>query len=174
MGDPLDPQSPLMFDFMDRLIEGMTSPEARVAFTLAFHTIHSKLTIIDDAWASIGSSNCMRRSFYMDGEISVSVLDEVEPSFAAHLRKDLWGEHCGLAPGPDRDVFLVLNDALGIWKRRLGRSARGDQVKGGIQAHADSFQFRLSPVPDDSFGAEGASMAPARRDVIDGDSRLEY
>ena len=174
MGDPLDPQSPLMFDFMDRLIEGMTSPEARVAFTLAFHTIHSKLTIIDDAWASIGSSNCMRRSFYMDGEISVSVLDEVEPSFAAHLRKDLWGEHCGLAPGPDRDVFLVLNDALGIWKDAWGVVPGGIKLKEGFKRMRIPFNFASPPVPDDSFPAPRGAMAPARRDVIDGDSRLEY
>lgn len=35
LGDPLDPPSPLLPDFMDRLIAGVTPPEANVAFAKA-------------------------------------------------------------------------------------------------------------------------------------------
>lgn len=174
MGDPLDAQTPLLFDFMDRIIEGVASPAERVVFAMAFYTVHSKLTIIDDQWASIGSSNCLRRSFYMDGEISVSVLDEAEPSFAANLRKDLWGEHCDVDPGPDRDPLLVLDDALGIWRPSWGTAPPGIALKTGIVLKKIPFVFVPPPVPDDSFPAPRGSFSEPARDRLDGDSRLEY
>ena len=63
---------------------------------------------------------------------------------SAHLRKDLWGEHCGLAPGPDRDVFLVLNDALGIWKDAWG-VVPGIKLKEGFKRMRIPFNFASPP-----------------------------
>jgi hypothetical protein len=40
----------------------------------------------------------MRRSFYMDCEASVAVVDEADPPFAAKLRKDLWGSRSCRSP----------------------------------------------------------------------------
>jgi phosphatidylserine/phosphatidylglycerophosphate/cardiolipin synthase-like enzyme len=173
MGDPLDDQSPTLFDFMDRVIDGVPTPEERVVFAQAFYTVHAKLTIIDDAWASIGSSNCMRRSFYMDGEISVSVLDEADPSFAANLRKDLWGEHFGLNPGSDRDPLLVLDDALGVWRASWGNGPPGMDLKPGINRKQIPFVFNDPPGNDEFKGPRG-TLPESLRDQFDGDSRLEY
>lgn len=174
MGDPLDAQSGLLFDFMDRVIDGVATPEDRVVFAMAFYTIHSKLTIIDDLWASIGSSNSMRRSFYMDGEISFSVLDPAVPAFAAHLRKDLWGEHFNVAPGVARDPLLKLDDALGVWRSSWGTPPPGIGLKPGIDRKNIPFTFSPPPVPDDSFKAPRPTLSEAKRDQFDGDSRLEY
>lgn len=76
---------------------------------------HSKITIIDDKWAMIGSANFMRRSLYTDWEHSVAFLDENETA-VKEFRKRIWAEHfnqpdtpAGLAPFDDID------EAIGGW-----------------------------------------------------------
>lgn len=76
--------------------------------------VHSKITIIDDVWAAIGSANCTRRSLYSDTELSVSVMEDSATPFAKVLRKDLWGELCGVPAGPGRDPLLDLDIALAV------------------------------------------------------------
>lgn len=161
MGDPLDPPSPLLPDMIAHLIAGLPSPMDRVALAFAPYTIHSKVTIIDDKWASIGSSNCIRRSFYMEGEVSVSVLDETEPSFASSLRKDLWGEHCGKQPGADCDPLRNLSEALGLWNAAWGTPPAGFSLRADITVQA------LPMAPH-------TPVSEKARDIQDGDSRLEY
>lgn len=174
MGDPLDPPSPLLPDLMDRMSADLPSPMDRISFAVAPYTIHSKLTIVDDTWASVGSSNCMRRSFYMDGEISVSVLDEADPSFAAKLRKDLWGEHCAVEPGPACDPLLNLDTALGIWRASWGTAPSGFALRSDILSKHIPFQFISGSVPPDSFPSPRPHESEQARDFTDGDSRLEY
>jgi len=172
-GDPLDPPSEETPDMMDRLVDGLATPEERIVFVQAPFVIHAKLTIIDDQWASIGSSNCWRRSFYMDGEINVSVLDEADPPFAAKLRKDLWGEHCRVMPGPDCDPLLPLNDALGIWRASWGSPPGGFSLRSDFAIKTVPFVFESSPPPE-AFPLPRPSLSPDQRDMQDGDSRLEY
>jgi len=176
MGDPTDGPSQILPDLMDRLMDGLTVPADRISFAVAPYTIHTKMTIIDDLWASIGSSNCMRRSFYMDGEMSVSVLDEADPPFAAKVRKDVWGEHCGVEPGPACDPMLTLNDALGIWKPAWGTAPTGFTLRPDIAVKDVPFVYTHSPppAPPNAFPGDRPSATPQERDVIDGDSRLEY
>jgi phosphatidylserine/phosphatidylglycerophosphate/cardiolipin synthase-like enzyme len=53
--------------------------------------IHSKLAIIDDRYALVGSANFNRRSLEQDGECSVGVFD---PTVVKKFRQDLfshWG-----------------------------------------------------------------------------------
>lgn len=172
-GDPLDPPSEETPDMMDRLVDGLVTPEERIVFVQAPFVIHAKLTIIDDLWASIGSSNCWRRSFYMDGEINVSVLDETDPPFAARLRKDLWGEHCRVMPGPDCDPLLPLNDALGIWRASWGSPPSGFSLRSDFAIKTVPFVFEPSPSPE-AFPPRKPSLSQDQRDMQDGDSRLEY
>lgn len=175
LGDPLDPPSPLLPDFIDHLIAGLAAPEDSVVFAKAPYVIHAKLTIIDDVWAAVGSANCMRRSFYMDCELSVSVLDEADPPFAALLRKDLWGSHCGKEPGAACDPLGSLDGALGIWRPDWGMPPAGFSLRPDIHLARLPFVFAPKPVPDDAFPApRRPSLTPAKRDQADGDSRLEY
>src|SRR6185369_14826517 len=55
--------------------------------------VHSKVAVIDDEWATIGSANAMFRSFYDDTEMNVTVWDR---AVATDLRADLFAEHLGL------------------------------------------------------------------------------
>ncbi|MCC6629293.1 MAG: hypothetical protein IT340_18045 [Chloroflexi bacterium] len=70
---------------------------------------HSKLMIIDDCYAVVGTANVGRRSYTTDSELDVAVVDsDTIPStmdgvpatvcrYAAELRINLWAEHLGLA-----------------------------------------------------------------------------
>jgi phosphatidylserine/phosphatidylglycerophosphate/cardiolipin synthase-like enzyme len=180
--DKADKSSPLLAELVDTLIDGVPNPADRLAVAITPYTMHSKLTIIDDKWAVIGSSNCIRRSFYMEGEISVSVLDGTEsvldgtePSFSAKFRKDLWGEHCGVQPGSDSDPLLTLNEALGIWRPAWGTPPVGFQLRSDIRLKAVPFIYMPDPVSKEAFKAPKPSkMSDAQRSVFDGDSRFEY
>jgi len=61
--------------------------------------VHSKMMIVDDIWAYVGTANLNHRSFAGDTEIGALVIDgEVKfgrRKFALELRKALWEEHLG-------------------------------------------------------------------------------
>jgi len=86
---------------------------------------HSKVCIVDDIWAIIGSCNMSRRSLTHDSEISIAVLDETvergRRKFARDLRIALWAEHLGLTPA---ELPLIDDPITGAaeWSRRAGRA----------------------------------------------------
>lgn len=98
--------------------------------------VHSKLLIIDDVYAVIGSPNITQRSMTHDTEIAVAVVDaQVEDGacrFARELRMDVWGEHLGLAPA-DRGVLRDPVRALRVWE---------DQARSGV-----AYRVRPQPPP---------------------------
>lgn len=79
--------------------------------------VHSKVLIVDDVWALIGSANAGGISLEgvrtgrdrPDTELSAIVLD---PAFASRFRQRVWSEHLGVAVGAtydprDADLFRV-------------------------------------------------------------------
>ncbi len=72
--------------------------------------VHTKLLLIDDRYAAIGSANLNKRSMTTDSELQIAILDsdtvigdlELHPSpvkvcrFAQDLRRRLWTEHLGI------------------------------------------------------------------------------
>ena len=67
------------------------------------HTyVHSKMMIVDDELAVIGSANMNRRGWEHDSEVAAAIFDDVDrrnPSglpFAQQLRMRLWSEHLNL------------------------------------------------------------------------------
>jgi phosphatidylserine/phosphatidylglycerophosphate/cardiolipin synthase-like enzyme len=58
--------------------------------------VHSKLLIVDDVFASLGSANSNPRSYYMDTELDFVWYD---PATVRKLREDLWNEHLGKPAG---------------------------------------------------------------------------
>ena len=121
--DPADPPNDgtLTEAINSHLLKGLAAAEiARVRFCVRKGIIvHSKLTIIDDHWLLLGSANCMRRSLYMDGEVSVAVLDEND-TLAKDTRVNLWGGHFGKAPGVPRAPLNNLANALAVWQPAWG------------------------------------------------------
>ena len=57
--------------------------------------VHSKMWVIDDEFAIIGSANCNRRSYTHDSEVTTGIYDP-EHSFAKQLRIALWAKHLNM------------------------------------------------------------------------------
>jgi phosphatidylserine/phosphatidylglycerophosphate/cardiolipin synthase-like enzyme len=175
-GDPADPPNELQDSAIDHLIAGIATPMTQIAFYKRGRniTVHSKLTIIDDQWAAVGSANCMRRSLYTDGECSIGVLDEATPTFAQKLRKDLWGEICGIAPGAGRDVLLNLANGLTIWDNSWGPLPAVAVIDAAMERMNLPFEYADPPGPGQWKGTGKPSPPPQLFDQLDPDSRNEY
>jgi phosphatidylserine/phosphatidylglycerophosphate/cardiolipin synthase-like enzyme len=98
--------------------------------------VHSKVCIVDDVWAMVGSDNMSIRSWTHDSELSCAVIDaerdDREPTdpggsgegarrFARDLRVRLWSEHLGVDPSA---VPLGADDGARMW-RDLADANRG-------------------------------------------------
>ncbi|TDD07602.1 phospholipase [Saccharopolyspora terrae] len=120
--------------------------------------LHSKVCVMDDSWAAVGSANLNRRSWTYDSELTAAVLDERQPTtgFARDLRLRLWREHLGRDRGDDsgladpRDGVELLRNAaaeLDAW-HESGRTA--PRPRGQLRRHprrAKSAATRLWAVP---------------------------
>jgi phosphatidylserine/phosphatidylglycerophosphate/cardiolipin synthase-like enzyme len=89
-------------------------------------TVHSKIVLIDDVFACIGSANFFSRSMSgVDHELSVATVD------AGHdvrdLRVRLWAEHLRADLDSDgvRDWLADLDNALGVWRPEWGDDDTG-------------------------------------------------
>jgi phosphatidylserine/phosphatidylglycerophosphate/cardiolipin synthase-like enzyme len=118
---------------------------------------HSKVCIVDDIWAIIGSCNMSRRSLTHDSEISIAVVDETiergRRKFARELRKALWAEHLGLTPAdPLLDDPVI---AAAEWARRAARPPAHPTPPVQVVAHirpagSDSLVWNTAVDPDGS------------------------
>jgi phosphatidylserine/phosphatidylglycerophosphate/cardiolipin synthase-like enzyme len=79
--------------------------------------VHSKVWIVDDVIAKIGSSNVCRRSYTNDGEADLFIVDGTVENgaraFARQLRTELWAEHLNL--GGARVMLEDHRRALQLW-----------------------------------------------------------
>ena len=94
-------------------------PELRdnvAVYRLEHCTVHAKLTLIDDAFANIGSANMFSRSMVgTDSELSAAVATST--TLVRDLRVAVWGEH--LRAPLKLELTSALEDldlALGIWR----------------------------------------------------------
>lgn len=175
--DPGDPANPYIRVSMEVLTGGLSASDARNRVVFCEYkgvTVHSKISIIDDIWATVGSANCARRSLYLDAEIGVGVLDEASTTFAKRLRKDLWAEHCGIRPGtPESDALLPLEQALGIWEPSWAAVALPGNVmrKPALDKKIIPFEYADPPGPGQWSTEFSRNLPDFVYDFVDGDSR---
>jgi phosphatidylserine/phosphatidylglycerophosphate/cardiolipin synthase-like enzyme len=86
-------------------------------------TVHTKLCLVDDAFAAIGSANLQSRSMIgIDSELQAAVVDQ--GSTVSAFRARLWAEHLGLdhstTSGQLRKSLDDLDLALGMWRSAWG------------------------------------------------------
>jgi phospholipase D1/2 len=115
--------------------------------------IHSKVMIVDDRFAIIGSANINDRSMlgYRDSEIAVVIED---PLFALHLRQDLWREHFGLIKSHEaltiRSDYPEVQDSLRSLIRQPASDACFDLWRTTAADNALIYRDLFGVVPCDS------------------------
>ena len=76
---------------------------------------HSKVWIIDDVVAKIGSANCNRRSYTHDSELDIVMVDGAldcgARRFARNFRLELWAEHLSV---PQSETALLEDHKLAL------------------------------------------------------------
>lgn len=172
-GDPADPPQTRGLTgpaINDHLLAGLVAHANIVYFSRTDGTCtHSKITLVDDMLAIVGSANCMRRSLYTDGELSLAICDanQTEQNAVVRLRARLWGEHAGKLNAEDWEPLTELNHAIRMWDAGWTYAdlpaPRAARV--GLSA-----VFAQQPIP--IVGA--AAYTATQYNQIDADSRLTY
>ncbi|MFG1923039.1 phosphatidylserine/phosphatidylglycerophosphate/cardiolipin synthase family protein [Cryptosporangium sp. NPDC048952] len=95
---------------IDRLPAG--ARQNVVMYRIRDLTVHTKLMLIDDVFASIGSANFFSRSMVgTDSELTSAMV--CTGAEVANLRVRLWAEHLR---APVTDSLIDLDTSLGIWR----------------------------------------------------------
>jgi phosphatidylserine/phosphatidylglycerophosphate/cardiolipin synthase-like enzyme len=105
-------------DLRRRVLDQLPVPVRRnvIMYRLRDLTVHTKLMLVDDVFASIGSANFFSRSMVgTDSELSCTMVTTEDS--VRDLRVRLWAEHLR-APVNDqvRPLMEDLDTALGIWR----------------------------------------------------------
>jgi phosphatidylserine/phosphatidylglycerophosphate/cardiolipin synthase-like enzyme len=121
--------------FLNNLLNAPGGEKVR-AFIRRDRYVHSKIYIVDDKLAVIGSANCNRRGMQHDSEISAAIFDRssnAEPAvhFARRMRMRLWATHLNLAaqssdpniPSNSQAEFAELADGVASAVHWIKRAA---------------------------------------------------
>jgi phosphatidylserine/phosphatidylglycerophosphate/cardiolipin synthase-like enzyme len=122
---PIANNFPGQFLIFERLGSGST--------TGPFAYVHSKLLIVDDEAAFIGSVNSNKRSWSHDTEVDVTIVDANGPGgeapgtrgFARDLRCELWARHLRVPPV---SLGNVVAD-IGLWRGVIVGTTTGSSVR---------------------------------------------
>lgn len=140
--------------------------------------VHSKLTIVDDEWARIGSANLANRSMGLDTECDLTVAAQGDAGVRQQitdLRNQLLGEHLGCAADEVAAVIQRNGSVNGAIQVLLGR-ARTLKPLEPVQVPAALVSVVSLVDPEKpvaladmgqwfSPGERGAPVAPAGRSV---------
>jgi phosphatidylserine/phosphatidylglycerophosphate/cardiolipin synthase-like enzyme len=115
--------------------------------------VHSKILVVDDLFASIGSPNASPRSFQLDSEIQIGWYD---PESVKGFRQDLWREHLGSAPFTGWKVGNYVQEWEAIAAKnvkakpelRQGFVVPHDQALAAGHLDPDNVNGKKSAVPD--------------------------
>ena len=130
--------------------------------------VHSKVCVIDDAWACVGSDNFNRRSWTHDSELACAVLD-ADDVFARDVRLRLLREHLDRAADGSEDggspdpatAVAKSSPPHRLWRTGTSQVATGRRPPGRLRPHEIE---RVDPLT--RLWAE-----PAYRVIFDPDGR---
>jgi phosphatidylserine/phosphatidylglycerophosphate/cardiolipin synthase-like enzyme len=88
--------------------------------------VHAKVGLVDDAWATVGSTNIATRSFYGDTELNASFW---HAATVRALRCDLLREHLGVDTA-DRDARAALRLYAQVARANHTRRTNGEPLQG--------------------------------------------
>lgn len=144
--------------------------------------VHSKVCVVDDVWASVGSGNLNRRSWTHDSEITAAVLDDerdlrapTDPGglgdgarrFARELRLQLMREHLERRDGDDADLLDPADAAAAVRRSAAALDAWHREGRGGERPLGRLRQHEPRPVR----AWQRWFAVPAYRLVADPDGR---
>lgn len=142
--------------------------------------VHSKVCVVDDVWATVGSDNFNRRSWTHDSELTAAVLDDrrdgrtpTDPAglgdgartFARDLRLELWREHLD---ADDDDGLLDPAEAVAALRRSA--EVLDAWYAGGRKGPRPPGRLRRHVMPQVPWW-QRLLIAPAYRGVVDPDGR---
>lgn len=102
--------------------------------------VHSKLMLVDDAWATVGSANLHRYSLDGNSELNIALSDALA---VRALRSELLAEHLGKDTSA-LDGQSALRLFRTVAERNAGRRERGDPDWEGIACAMDPLQWWAS------------------------------
>jgi phospholipase D1/2 len=106
--------------------------------------VHSKVTVIDDAFLSIGSANLSNRSMGLDAECNLTLEAAGRSDVAcaiAGLRRELVAEHLGVAP----ETLAAAESEAGLLGAAIERLRGGDRTLVPLDAEAPLSAAVLPP-----------------------------
>ncbi|MEU8665104.1 phospholipase D-like domain-containing protein [Actinoplanes philippinensis] len=136
-------------DLRRRVLDRLPAAARRnvVMYRIDNLTVHTKLMLVDDVFASIGSANFFSRSMAgTDSEITSTFVTTGD--LVRDLRVRLWAEH--LRTHVDEQLAPALADldiALGIWRREWLPPGHPPQTwrRAGLPAGFSPTEFALTP-----------------------------
>jgi phosphatidylserine/phosphatidylglycerophosphate/cardiolipin synthase-like enzyme len=99
--------------------------------------VHSKLMIVDDAWATVGSCNLHHYSLHGNSELNVAFAG---PETVRALRRDLFAEHIGMDTS-HLDGRSAVDLFREVAQRNAARRVEGDSAWEGIAVALDPLQW---------------------------------
>lgn len=136
-----------------------TTPHATDSFGSTQIYVHSKVMLIDDVWATIGSANANPRSFHVDTELNAAFYD---PATVFKLRLALWNELLG---SPKGLASWKPTDFAAEWRKiaDANRKAAPGKRNGFVVPHDPRrFPGGATPLlPDEFVDLIDVSAAPA-------------
>jgi phosphatidylserine/phosphatidylglycerophosphate/cardiolipin synthase-like enzyme len=152
--------------------------------------VHSKVCLVDDVWAAVGSANLNRRSWTHDSELTAAVLDErrderepVDPgglgdgarTFARELRLALMREHLDRRDGDDGDLLdpdraaEALRRAAAELDAWHAAGCAGPRPHGRLRTHPQRWgggtlrRWLITPIYGLAYDPDGRSWGMRRR-----------
>lgn len=119
--------------------------------------VHSKMMLVDDVFASIGSANINRRGYYSDGECNIFALREElyhGDNWIRRLRTRLWSELAGVSEEYGNVAFVDPASHVKLFDRKFNKGNRFSP----FEAQPYNTEFEIKADLDENASALSAAL----------------